>query len=302
MGTSGCIPMSVLTVGRGINSTQPQDCGAGNLGCPMPSPVSCCDEVLLGPRKKRANVRQQLHDYVLLKLGAPAIEIELDEQQLDLAVDEALDVWEDYAPREFYQYHTFQTIPGKSVYEMPPEIGHIRNVFYKEASQFAFQSSDLDGAIPVEYFYPGGAYSSIQGGLIDPIQPIWGRMGEWALYKQYEHMYSKLSSNLGGWEWIGGEGTIKLYPVPCKPQHVIVHYLQKCKDWECNFQAIREGALASAMMMVGEIRSKFQNIPGPQGGTVLNGQDILQRGSAMWDKWEERLLDRYGDFLPIMMA
>ena len=66
-------------------------------------------------------------------------------------------------------------------------------------------------------------------------------------------------------------------------------------------KSIREGALASAMMMVGEIRSKFQNIPGPQGGTVLNGQDILQRGSEMWDKWEERLLSRYGDFLPIMM-
>jgi hypothetical protein len=247
-------------------------------------------------------VRNQLHDYILAKLGAPAIELELDEQQLDIAIDEALDVWEDYAPREFYQYYTFHTLPGKSVYQMPPEVGHIRAVHYKEMAQFAFQSTDLDGAIPVEYFYPGGAYSSIQGGLIDPIQPIWGRMGEWALYKQYEQMYSKLSSNLGGWEWVGGRNTIKLYPIPCKPQGVIVHYLQKCKDWDCNYQAIREGALASAMMMVGEIRSKFQTIPGPMGGTILNGQDILQRGKEMWDRWEERLLDRYGDVLMISIG
>ncbi len=28
------------------------------------------------------------------------------------------------------------------------------------------------------------AIFSIQGGLIDPIQPIWGRQGEWALYSQ----------------------------------------------------------------------------------------------------------------------
>jgi len=282
-------------------TAQAAACGTGNLNCAPNSAVSCCDTSLIGNRPKRENVRQQLHDYVLLKLGAPSIEIELDEQQLDLAVDEALDVWEDYAPREFYQYYTFQTLPGKSVYEMPPEVGHIRNVFYKEQAQFAFQASDLDGAIPVEYFYPGGAYSSIQGGLIDPIQPIWGRMGEWALYKQYEHMYSRLSSNIGGWEWVGGRNNIKLYPVPCAPQYAIVHYLQKCKDWDCNYQSIREGALASAMMMVGEIRSKYQNIPGPMGGTVLNGQDILQRGKDMWDKWEERLIYRYGDFLPIMM-
>ena len=127
-------------------------------------------------------------------------------------------------------------------------------------------------------------------------------MGEWALYKQYEQMYTKVSSGIGGWELINNTNTIKLYPIPCRPTHVIVHYLQKCKDWEKNFQSIREGALASAMMMVGEIRSKFQNIPGPQGGTVLNGQDILQRGRDAWDKWEERLITRYGDLLPIIIG
>jgi hypothetical protein len=279
------------------------DCGVGNLNCTgSDSAVICCDEKTIGPRPNRKNLRSQIHDYILLKLGAPALEIELDEQNLDVAIDEALDVWEDYAPKDFYQYYTFQTIPGKSVYEMPPDVGHIRGVHYKEMANFAFQASDLDGAIPVEYFYPGGAYSSIQGGLIDPIQPIFGRMGEWTLYKQYEQMYSRISSNLGGWEFVGGHNHIKLYPIPCKPQYAIVHYLQKCKDWECNIQAIREGALASAMIMVGHIRSKFQNIPGPQGGTVLNGQDMLQRGQDMWDKWEERLIYRYGDILPIFVG
>lgn len=300
--STSCLTATRLTINATTRSSA-ADCGAGNLNCDAnDSTVINCDEAIIGPRPKRKNVRSQLHDYILLKLGAPALEIELDEQQLDLAIDEALDVWEDYAPKDYYQYYTFQTIPGKSVYDMPPEVGHIRGVHYKEMAQFAFQASDLDGAIPVEYFYPGGAYSSIQGGLIDPIQPIWGRMGEWALYKQYEQMYSRLSSNLGGWEFIGGHDTIKLYPIPCKPQHVIVHYIQKCKDWDNNFQAIREGGLASAMMMVGEIRSKFQTIPGPQGGTILNGQDILNRGSEMWDKWEERLLYRYGDILPIVVG
>lgn len=296
----GCNQQITLSIGgspRGGSA-----CGTGNLNCEArDSAVTCCDESVIGARSKRENVRQQLHDYILLKLGAPVLEIELDEQQIDLAIDEALDVWEDYAPRDFYQYYTFATTPGKSVYEMPPSVGHIRQVYYNEMANFAFQSSDLGGSIPVEYFYPGGAYSSIQGGMIDPIQPIWGRMGEWQLYSQYQQMYSRLSSSLGGWEWVGGRNNIKLYPIPCKPQHVIVHYLEKCKDWECNYQSIREGALASAMMMVGEIRSKFQNIPGPSGGTVLNGQDILQRGRDMWDKWEERLIYRYGD-LPMIFT
>ena len=310
--SNSCSPTTRLVIGP-VSQATANTCSAPSSsativgstgtvgGCDELKPVQCTAEGI-GPRPNRENVREQLQDYILLKLGAPVIDIELDEQQIDLVVEEALDVWEDYAPAEFYQYYTFPTIPGQSVYTMPPDVGHIRSIHYKEMAQFAFQASDLDGAIPIEYFYPGGAYTSIQGGLIDPIQPIWGRMGEWVLYKQYEQMYSRISSNLGGWEWLGGYNNIKLYPVPCKPQYAIVRYLEKCKDWTKNYQALREGALAYAMIMVGEIRSKYQNIPGPSGGTVLNGQDMVQRGTDMRDKWEERLITRYGDILPLIVG
>ena len=194
----------------------------------------------VGPRKHREKVREDIKDYVLLMLGAPVVKVELDAQNLDLCVNQALRIFEEYAGREYYDYHTFRSFPGKSVYKMPDHVGLVRNVFYKEQGTFAFQAADLDGAIPVEYFYPGGAYSSIQGGLIDPIQPIWGRMGEWVLYKQYEQMFSRVSSNIGGWEWVSDLGWIKLYPTPCQSQTVIVHFLQKCKDWKEVTQAMQK--------------------------------------------------------------
>ena len=31
---------------------------------------------------------------------------------------------------------------------------------------------------------PPSVYASIQGGLIDPIQPLWGKQGEWLMYNQ----------------------------------------------------------------------------------------------------------------------
>lgn len=249
----------------------------------------------LGPRPKRTQVRQQIRDYILNMLGAPAIKLELDEQNIDFCIDQALMIFEDYAGREYYSYHVFTTIPGQSVYKMPPDVGLIRNVFYKEMGNFAFQASDLDGAIPVEYFYPGGSYASIQGGLIDPIQPIWGRMGEWVLYKQYEQMYSRVSSNLGGWEWIGGFGTIKLYPIPFKAQRVIVHYLQKNKDWPEVRQAMQEGALSYAKEIVGRIRSKYPSPPGPGGGMQLDGQQLLQEAKEERQKWFEDLIYKFGE-------
>lgn len=261
--------------------------------------ISNCDSTLV--RRKRDKVKEKIADYVLLMLGAPRIKIELDEQNLDLAVDQSLQIFEDYAPREFFQYMIIRATPGKSVYEMPPEVGVIRNVFYKETANFAFQASDLDGAIPIEYFYPGGAYSSIQGGLIDPIQPIWGRMGEWTLYKQYEHMYSRISSNIGGWEWVGDTNTIKVYPTPFKSQAIIVHYLQQCKDWRQVHQVMQEGALCHAMIMLGNVRGKYTGPLGPSQIT-LDGEYMRTKGYELKDQWEEKLLTRFGDILPITMA
>lgn len=261
---------------------------------------SNCPETGL-TRRSRDKVREKIADYCLAMLGAPRLKLELDEQQLDIAIDQALQIYEDYAPREFFQYMVIRAIPGKSVYELPPEVGIVRNVFYKQTANFAFQASDLDGAIPIEYFYPGGAYSSIQGGLIDPIQPIWGRMGEWTLYKQYEHMYSRISSNIGGWEWVGDYNHIKVYPTPFKSQAIIVHYLQKCKDWNRVHQAMQEGALAHLMIMLGNIRGKYQGPLGPS-QVSLDGDQMRQKGWELKDKWQEELLTRYGDILPITLA
>jgi len=302
---ANCINNSTLAIGRPSNpnsvsgGTATCNTSTGSTGISPALSTRCPGDISARPNREK--VRENLRDYVLLMLGAPVVKVELDQQGLDLAVDQALTIYEDYAPREFFNYYVFRTQAGKSVYKMPPDVGIIRNVFYKEEGTFAFQASDLDGAIPVEYFYPGGAYSSIQGGLIDPIQPIWGRMGEWVLYKQYEQMFSRTSSNLGGWEWVGGLGSIKLYPIPCKCQSVMVHYLQKCKDWNEVNQAMQEGALAHAMIMLGHIRGKYQNPPGPGGGMQLDGEYYKSKGWELYEAFLSNLLSRYGDILPITL-
>jgi len=253
----------------------------------------------LGPRRQREKVREQIKDYILHMLGAPVVKLELDAQNLDFCVDQAMKIFEDYAGREYFQYYVFDSVPGKSVYTMPDEVGIIRNIFYKEVGNYAFQASDMGGAIPIEYFYPGGSYNSIQGGLIDPIHPIWGRMGEWTLYKQYEQMYSRTSSALGGWEFLGGLNSIKLYPVPYRVQKVMVHYLQRNKDWGEVTQAMQEGALTYAKEVLGRIRSKYQSVPGAQGAVAMDGSTLIQEAREDRQKWFEDLIYKFGD-LPII--
>jgi hypothetical protein len=228
-------------------------------------------------------------------LGAPVLTLELDDQQLDNCVDFALQVFEDYAPMEYFQYYVFQTVPGQSVYDLPADVGFVRHVSYKETAQYAFSASDLGGVIPLEYM-GAGAYGSIAGG-INPQQPIWGKMSEWVLYKQYEDMFNRTSGQQGGWEWLAGYNTIKLYPVPFRTFFVLVHYLQRRPDFRLVTQAMQEGALAFAKIVVGRIRSRIQNPPGPNGGVQLDGLKILEEGLQEKKDWEERLIYRFGDVI-----
>jgi len=291
-------------------------CGGNTLVMSIPSreggncatkPVgtSCCgpDEVkMLGGRPNREHVREQIKEYVLQMLGAPRVRIELTDQNLDFCVDQALMWVELYAPREFFNYYTFRTTPGKSVYEMPPEVGYIRRVSYMEQGSGSYTTSDVGGVVPLDYFYNGGGYSSFMGGQVDPITPIWGRMGEWTMYKQYENMFSRLASRLGGWEWVSDYRHIKLYPVPCGMIQVSVHYLQKCKDWQCVIPSMQEGALCYAKAILGRVRSKIKNPPGAGGGIQLDGAELLSEFKEEFKEWKESLITRWGDVLPIYMG
>jgi len=269
-------------------------CGqsCNNLG-----PTDPLDKI--GPRKSREKVRGQIKDYVLTMLGAPVIPLELDDQQVENAIDFALQVFEDYAPMEYFQYYTFSTIPGQSVYKLPADVGFVRQISYKETANYAFSASDLGGVIPLEYM-GAGAYGSIAGG-INPQQPVWGKMSDWVLYKQYEDMYNRVSGQQGGWEFLGGYNTIKLYPVPYRTYPVAVRYLQRRPDFRLVTQAMQEGALAFAKIILGRIRTRIMNPPGPNGGVQLDGQTILAEGLQEKKDWEDRLIVRFGDVLGVRM-
>jgi hypothetical protein len=272
-------------------------CGNGGGSCGGLGPTDPIYNI--GPRKNREKVREQIKDYVLTMLGAPVLPLELDDQQLENSIDFSLQIFEDYAPAEYFQYYSFYTSPGQSVYELPPDVGFVRQISYKETANYAFSASDLGGVIPLEYM-GAGAYGSIAGG-INPQQPVWGKMSDWVLYKQYEDMYNRISGQQGGWEYLGGYRHVKLYPVPYRTYPVIVRYLQRKPDFQIVTQAMQEGALAFAKIILGRIRSRIGNPPGPGGGVQLDGAVILAEGIQDKKDFEERLLVRFGDLLPIKM-
>ena len=55
------------------------------------------------------NNRQQFIDYCLRRLGAPVIDINMDDDQIEDRVDDAIQYWQDYhfdGTQKFYWIHT----------------------------------------------------------------------------------------------------------------------------------------------------------------------------------------------------
>ena len=78
------------------------------------------------------------------------------------------------------------------------------------------------------------------------------------------------------------EETILLYVYNHRPDSELMNdYL--AKQW------IKDYTLAKCKYMLGEARSKFATIAGPQGGSTLNGDALKQEAQAELDKLEEDL-------------
>ena len=65
------------------------------------------------------------------------------------------------------------------------------------------------------------------------------------------------------------------------------------------FPWLQEYAYSFAKRIVGEARSKFSTIAGPQGGTSLNGDALKQEAAAEMEKLEEDLKNYVDGSVPI---
>lgn len=263
--------------------------------CDLPSIVKYGKDDCIPPRPKREGVREAIADSILLMLGAPSIPIELDSQQLMYAVDRALKTFERYASSNYYEYYTFQTTPGQSRYTLPCDIGFITNVFYR--TDGSCSSNGGPGTIEGLGQVPFGRVGSWQGGTYH--RPGWGNAGEFVVYKQYNEMYSKLSSTMGGYE-IVGDGDIMLYPNPRSSCYVIVHYMQRKRDWDETNEWVQDYALALAKQMLGRIRSNISQVVTPGGAVQLDGPALIQEALQEKQQLEEDLLMKWSSPLGII--
>jgi hypothetical protein len=211
---------------------------------------------------------RNIHDFVMARLGDGVVRVELTPFQIKTCIDEATTQLSYHAPIWATQYAVFEASAGISVYELPQYVlNNLEYVVYKKTLlSIQSQAGTLEFDFFIRFFQDNFLFQDFQ-------------VGEFFLLQQHLEMIRKVLSQEGSHDVINGKW-LQIAPRPVTtPQEVIVEY--RALDSDTIHPAYRNWiqrfALACSKEVLGEIRGKYQQLPGPGGGTVLNGEAMIQR-------------------------
>ena len=230
--------------------------------------------------------RVQLIEELKLLLGDRMIDVELDLEHYQLAVDLAFERFRQRSSGAVEESFLFVTIqPDESVYTLPKEVQdvksiHRRGVGYNTSGGISFDP--FEAAFSNVYLLQAGR----TGGIVT-----------WDFFSQYQETIGRVFGATLDFTWNTVSKTLKIHRKPNAAEEVAIHVYNArpeialltdvyTKPW------IRDYALAKCKMMVGEARQKFPSgFAGPGGNVSLNGSDLKQEAAAEFERLEQEILN-----------
>lgn len=218
-------------------------------------------------------------DFVFAKLGHPIIDIELTDFQIQLCIEEAISKMEYFAPNSMTQYAEFAATSRVNVYELPDWIANgLTQVFFKR-TLFSI------GATPGSLEYDFAIMFFTNTGIFDNF-----RVSDYLLMQQYLKQIKKVLGQDCTWKLVDNK-YLHIFPDPEENEPVLLEFRALnpntihpvIKNW------IQRYSLCLAKEILGRIRSKYQVLPGPSGGSKLDGEALLQEVMQEKERLEEEL-------------
>ena len=229
------------------------------------------DTALSEATDKQINqAKQEIFDYVRTRLGDGMIEVELDPKHIENAFITAVDKFRQRSSNAVEESYGFLDLQeDQTEYTMPAEVISVKKIYRRTV---------------------GGASSSEGGSTFDPFELAYtniyllqtGRIGGLATYDMfsgYQELVARMFGGFINFKYDQPTRRLQIFRRQRSPETVLVEQynfrpdfilLQDiyAKPW------IREYTYAVAKFTLGEARSKFTTIAGPQGGGQLNGDAL----------------------------
>ena len=230
--------------------------------------------------------KQEIFDYIYAMLGGGMVDVELDPIHYETALSKALTRYRmrsDHSVEESYMF--MPTVIDQNTYTLPNEVVEVRQIFRRSIGS---RSGGGGGGTLFEPF--NMAYTNTY--LLSSSNL--GGLATYDMFSQYQELVGRMFGSFIEFKWNStskqltvlqrprAEETLMLYCYNYRPDSELFNdYL--AKQW------IKDYTLASCKYMLGEARSKFATIAGPQGGSTLNGDSLKAEAQAEMEKLEQEV-------------
>ena len=230
--------------------------------------------------------RTKLINELRLMLGDQMVDVDLDPEHYNTAVDLSLDRFRQRSSGAVEESTLFMTLqPERSVYTLPDEVQNVRKLYRRGVGVNTTGGTNFD---PFE-----AAFSNIyllQAGRT-------GGLATWEFFAHYQETIGRVFGSEINFTWdnptkkltlirkITSEEDVAVHVFNTKPEIVLLNdgYV---RPW------LRDYSLAQCKMMLGQARSKFPGgLPGPGGNAQLNGEILMQQATQEFERLEQEILN-----------
>ena len=242
------------------------------------------------------NIRQEVIDYIRTFLGDGMIDVELDPVHYNVAIDKALARYRQRSQNSTEESFGFMTLQvDQNEYFLPKEVMQVRQIFRRSIGS---RSGGGDGGSLFEPF--NLAYTNTY--LLSSSNM--GGLATYMIFASYQNLVGKMFGSFINFDFNPQTKKLRVAQRPRTEESVLIWMYNYRPDFDL-FQDtyagiwIKDYALASAKIMLGEAREKFAQLPGPQGATGLNGTALKTEGTAMIEKLDLELTNNFDNQKPL---
>lgn len=228
--------------------------------------------------------RTTLKHELFLLLGGGMVEVELEPDNYDRAIDFAVQRIRQRTTGGVEESHIFFTLePFVDTYTMPDEVQEVEKLFRRGVGANSTGGTNFD---PFE-----AAFSNIyllQAGRT-------GGLATWDFFAQYQETIGRVFGSEINFIWEPSTHKLKLIRRPTAEEDVLVKvWMRRPEDViltdEYTGPWVRDYSLAKCKEMLGQARSKFPGgLVGPGGNVQLNGEQLKSEAQSELEKLEVEL-------------
>jgi hypothetical protein len=230
--------------------------------------------------------RQEIYDFVKNMLGGGMVEVELDPSHYETALVRTLGRYRQRSDNSVEESYIFlNTVLDQNSYTLASEIMEVRQLFRRSVGS---RSGGGDGGTLFEPF--NLAYTNTY--LLSSSNM--GGVATYNMFSQYQELVGRMFGSFIEFKWNPTTKVLTLLQRPRANETLLLHAYnyrpesQLLQDYKAR-EWIKSYTLANCKYMLGEARSKFNTVAGPQGGTTLNGDSLKSEAQAEMDRLDAEL-------------